>query len=107
MLQTLVHYFLHLIFPGIIAWFFFRSQWRRAYLILLATMLVDLDHFLATPVFDPCRCSIGFHPLHSYWACAVYMIGLFFRKTHLPALGLVLHMITDAIDCYWSSFSDC
>ena len=30
-----------------------------------ATMLVDLDHLLATPLYNPDRCSLGFHPLHT------------------------------------------
>ncbi|PTQ95579.1 hypothetical protein C8P68_10584 [Mucilaginibacter yixingensis] len=101
-MQQLVHYFLHLIFPGIISWIFFRRDWVKCYIILLLTMLVDLDHLLATPIFDPCRCSIGFHPLHSYWAIAVYCVLLFFPKTRLVALGLLMHMATDGIDCLWS-----
>ena len=28
---------------------------------MLTTMLIDLDHLLANPVFDPDRCSINFH----------------------------------------------
>jgi hypothetical protein len=59
--KTLTHYFLHLIFPGIIAFVFYRKDWKKVYLILLATMLVDLDHLLADPIFDPNRGSIGFH----------------------------------------------
>lgn len=70
------------------------------------TMLVDLDHLLATPVFDPNRCSINFHPLHSYWAIAIYGAGLFFKQTRIIALGLVIHMSTDLIDCIWT-FSHC
>ena len=41
---------------------------------MYAVMLIDLDHLLATPIFDPARCSIGFHPLHSYYAIGVYFI---------------------------------
>ncbi|WP_417857797.1 DUF6122 family protein [Xanthomarina gelatinilytica] len=102
MLQTLVHYTLHLLVPGLIAYVFFRSQWKKAWLIMLATMLVDLDHLLATPIFDPGRCSINFHPLHTYWAMAGYVVLLFFRKTRIIAVGLLFHMFTDYIDCQWS-----
>ncbi|MRT17384.1 hypothetical protein F3C99_10485 [Vitellibacter sp. q18] len=101
MLQTLVHYTLHLLAPGLIAYVFFRSQWRKAWLIMIATMLVDLDHLLATPIFDPGRCSINFHPLHTYWAMAVYVVLLFFKKTRIIAVGLLFHMFTDFIDCQW------
>ncbi|WP_310994103.1 DUF6122 family protein [Aequorivita marina] len=101
MLQTLVHYSLHLLVPGFIAYIFFRSQWKKAWLIMLATMLVDVDHLFATPIFDPNRCSIGFHPLHSYWAIGVYFGLLFFKKTRIIAVGLLFHMVTDFIDCQW------
>jgi len=68
---------------------------------MLATMLVDLDHLFATPIFDPGRCSINFHPLHTYWAMAVYVVLLFFKKTRIIAVGLLFHMLTDFIDCQW------
>src|SRR5690554_1642333 len=105
MLQTLVHYSLHFLVPGLIAFVFFRDQWVKAWLILLATMLIDLDHLLADPIFDPNRCSINFHPLHTYWALAVYIVLLFFKKTRIIAIGLVFHLLTDYIDCYWSLVS--
>lgn len=101
MTQQVLHYSLHLLAPGLIAWLFFRPHWKKAYFILLGTMLIDLDHLLANPIFDPTRCSIGFHPLHSYWATAVYSCGLFFQKTRLVSIGLLFHLITDGIDCWW------
>ena len=101
MLQTLVHYTLHLLVPGLIAYIFFRKEWKKAWLIMLATMLVDLDHLFATPLFDPDRCSINFHPLHTYWAMGVYALLLFFKKTRIIAVGLLFHMLTDFIDCNW------
>ncbi len=99
MLQPFIHYFLHLIFPVFIARQLYTANWRRVYVILLSTMLVDLDHLLATPIFDPCRCSIGFHPLHSYVAIVVYAALLFIPKLRLISIGLLLHMLTDYIDC--------
>lgn len=101
MLQTLVHYSLHLLVPGLIAFIFFRKEWKKAWLIMLATMLVDLDHLFANPIFDVNRCSINFHPLHTYWAMAVYVVLLFFKKTRIIAVGLLFHMLTDFIDCQW------
>nr|WP_255525137.1 DUF6122 family protein [Rufibacter sp. LB8] len=38
-----------------VAWLFFRKNWVRVSLILVATYLVDLDHLLATP----CMTRIG------------------------------------------------
>ena len=101
LLQPIVHYSLHLLFPGVIAWLLFRSNWKRSWLIMLATMLVDLDHLLANPVFDAGRCSIGFHPLHSYYAIGVYFLLLFPKNTRVVAIGLLLHMFTDYQDCWW------
>lgn|SRR5690554_3781261 len=105
MLQTLVHYSLHFAVPGLIAFVFFREYWVRAWLIMIATMLIDLDHLLADPIFDPNRCSINFHPLHTYWALGIYIGLLFFKKTRVIAVGLVFHLFTDYIDCLWSSVS--
>ncbi len=66
-------------------------------------MLVDVDHLVANPVFDPCRCSIGYHPLHSYIAIGVYILMLYPKKLRVIAIGLLMHMATDAIDCGLSS----
>ncbi|WP_151893980.1 DUF6122 family protein [Patiriisocius marinistellae] len=101
MLQTITHYSLHLLFPAAIAWVFFRANWKKAYLILLATMLVDIDHLFADPMFDPDRCSVGFHFLHSYIAIMCYTLLLFFKKFRVVAIGLLFHMATDLIDCFW------
>jgi len=101
-MQTFIHYFLHLGFPGLIALLFFRPDWKKAYGLMLATMLVDLDHLLATPVFQADRCSIGFHYLHTFYATAVYVILLFFSgPLRIIGIGLLLHMLTDFIDCLY------
>ncbi|MGQ7868761.1 DUF6122 family protein [Sunxiuqinia sp. sy24] len=109
-MQTFIHYFLHLGFPFFIAYVFFRKDWKKVYLILLATMLVDLDHLLATPIFQANRCSINFHFLHTYYAMIVYVVLLFFRKPfNIIGIGLLFHMLTDFIDCMmmYSSCKDC
>jgi predicted cobalt transporter CbtA len=101
-LKTVVHYGLHFLAPGLLAYIFFRNKWKQAWLIMVATMIVDADHLLATPVFEPGRCSIGYHPLHSYYAIAVYCVMLFFPKTRIIAVGLLFHMLTDFQDCHWA-----
>ena len=99
-METFLHYSLHFLFPLIVAFLFFRKNWKMTYLILMATMLVDLDHLLATPIFKADRCSIGFHYLHTYPAIAFYFFLLFFRKPfYIVGLGLLLHMCTDLLDC--------
>lgn len=101
MLQTIVHYSLHFLAPAGLAYLFFRPVWFKAYIIMLLTMAVDLDHLLADPVFDPDRCSIGFHPLHSWWAILGYAFMLLFpnRLLRIIGLGLLFHMFTDFVDC--------
>ena len=100
MMQTIIHFFLHVGFPFFIAYAFFRKDWKKIYLILLLTMLVDLDHLIANPIYQANRCSINFHPLHTYYAMIVYVILLFFRKPfNIIGIGLLIHMVTDAIDC--------
>lgn len=96
----MLHIALHFLVPAIIALLFYRKQWIKVYLIFIATMLVDLDHLLADPIYDPERCSIGFHPLHSWIAIGVYFLMLFFPVTRIVGLGLVIHMSLDFIDCY-------
>lgn len=99
-LREFVHYFLHIIFPAVIACMFFRKEWKKAYLMMLATMLVDVDHVFANPIFDPNRSSIGFHPLHSYPMIVLYFLGVIFLKGNykIIAVGLFFHMITDFQD---------
>lgn len=83
---------------------------------MIGTMLIDLDHLLADPIYDPERCSIGFHPLHQSPAILCYVlifaIPLWqnrntpfpdWRPTakylHLAGAGLIIHMILDGLDC--------
>ena len=99
MLQTLAHYGCHIFIPLFIALIWYKQQWKKAFLIMLAGMLIDLDHLLANPIFDPNRCSIGFHPLHSSFAILVYLFLLIPKKSRLVALGLVAHIVADLVDC--------
>ncbi|WP_159024119.1 DUF6122 family protein [Formosa sp. L2A11] len=99
MLQPFIHYGIHFIGPLVVALWFYKPEWKHAYLIMICGMLIDLDHLLATPIFSPGRCSINFHPLHSYYAIAIYILLLLPKKTRLIGLGLVIHIIADAVDC--------
>jgi len=96
---SVLHLALHAAVPGGVALLLFRPNWKRAWLILFSTMVVDLDHLLADPIYDPNRCGIGFHPLHSYPAIAAYALLLIPRATRLIALGLVIHMALDGLNC--------
>ncbi len=100
--QTILHYFLHFGLPVLIARWFFKNNWKKVSLVFWLTMLVDLDHLLATPLFDACRCSINFHPLHSYPAILIYALLLFIPRCRIIAIGLLMHMATDQVDCLLS-----
>ena len=101
MLRTIVHMGLHVGAPAAVARLGFGRSWRRAWLIMVATVIVDLDHLLSTPVFDPNRCSIGLHPLHQGPAIAAYLLLALVPQSRLVAVGLILHMLLDGIDCLW------
>lgn len=95
----MIHLALHLVIPALIVGLFFRKTWRVSYLLMMATMLVDVDHVFATPIYDAGRCSIGFHPLHRIWFIVGYAILCFVPKTRIVGIGLVSHMALDSIDC--------
>lgn len=99
MLQHILHYGIHIIGPLIIALIFFKTNWKIAFLIMISTMLIDIDHLLASPIFDPNRCSINFHPLHSYFAIALYIAMVFVKKLRILGIGLLVHILADSIDC--------
>ena len=93
------HLALHFTVPLLVAFLFFRENLKLSYLAMILTMLVDLDHLLASTIYDANRCSIGFHPLHQYWFIAIYLVMSFFSKTRLIGVGLIIHMSLDALDC--------
>lgn len=95
----MLHYGIHLFLPLLVAMIWFKPNWKLAYIIMICTMLIDLDHLLSTPVYDPMRCSINFHPLHSYLAIAIYIILIIPKKTRVIGLGLTIHIVADQMDC--------
>lgn len=112
----MVHVVLHVAVPVLVALAFYRGDAGRVALLLIATMAVDLDHLLADPVYDPARCSIGFHPLHTAPAVALYALLFALpllrwrsgrvrglkpgaRAVHVIGLGLLIHMALDWTDC--------
>lgn len=95
----MLHIFLHFLAPALVCLAFFRKNWLKAYGALMLTMAVDLDHLLASPIYDPNRCSIGFHPLHRLPLVIAYLAMCFAPFTRLVGLGLSIHMILDSLDC--------
>ena len=100
MLRFLLHYGIHLLLPVAVGLMFYKEYRIKAILILLAGIVLDVDHLVTDPIFDPNRCSINFHPLHSYWAIAAYVSLLFYSKTRMFGVAFLIHMLADSTDCY-------
>jgi hypothetical protein len=101
MARPIIHFTLHLLVPGAVSRIVFKNRWQMAWFMMVLTMLVDFDHLLAVPIYDPNRCAIGFHPLHSYLAIGVYFLMAAIPKTRIIAIGLLIHMGLDITDCIW------
>ena len=99
--RTILHVILHFFVPFAVAKTVWREKWMRPFLIMALTIAVDLDHLLAEQIFDPNRCSIGTHPLHSWLATGVYLACLLLPHVMIVALGLLIHMVLDGTDCLW------
>jgi len=93
------HIFLHFFVPAVVVGVFFLKDWKKVYPVLIATMLVDIDHLLANPIYDPLRCSINYHPLHGFIPIAIYLLLCIPSRTRYIGVGLVIHMALDSIDC--------
>tara|TARA_S200000501_G_scaffold378013_1_gene438688 strand:+ start:6948 stop:7259 length:312 start_codon:yes stop_codon:yes gene_type:complete len=100
-LRFFIHYFLHIGIPVLVAFFLFKTEWKKIVLLFLATLVIDIDHLWASPIYDPHRCSIGFHTFHTNISIGFYVLLVFFKKPfNLIGIGLLFHMLTDALDCY-------
>lgn len=107
LLKLLAHYGLHLVAPYFLATLWPQHSRLRVYLLLLATMAIDLDHLLVRPIFDSERCSVGFHLLHSWPFVLLYALlcVLPYERLGWPwwlrvlGVGLCLHIFTD-----WQDF---
>lgn len=104
-MRGLLHIIAHFAVPALVAsgmvkWLPVPRKWVYYWVIMASTIVIDLDHFLADPIYDPNRCSIGFHPLHTVWAIGLYLALLFPQKTRIVAVGLLIHIVLDGIDCF-------
>ena len=94
------HLISHVLVPTGIAYALkIENGWESTALTYLSTNLVDLDHLVANPVYDPNRCSINYHPLHSGNAIFGYSILALLPQTRDVSTGLLIHMGLDYIDC--------
>lgn len=94
-----LHLLLHILVPFCLARGLAGSHWRKAFALMLATWLVDLDHLLATPLYDPERCSIAVHPLHRWFVWPLYLLMSLWPKSRWLGIGLLVHMALDGSDC--------
>ena len=99
--RTIIHMTLHFLVPFMVAKTVWKGNWVSPFIIMALTIAVDFDHLLADPIFDPNRCGLGFHPLHSWPAIAVYLVAIFSSRLRIVALGLLIHMGLDGTDCLW------
>ena len=101
LLQLLLHYGGHWIAPFAFARLVATANWLRFGAVMLAANLIDLDHLLADPMFDPNRCSIGFHALHGWIAATAYLAMLAVPRWWMRAFGLgaLWHLAVDYGDC--------
>jgi hypothetical protein len=122
--RAAIHILLHILVPLIAAYLYglFTSKslqilsFKIVFLLLIATMAVDVDHLLAKPIYSPGRCSIWFHPLHTFWPMVIYglmmvaPICLKLAKGRVSKAGLIvgilgagltIHMALDWSDCLW------
>jgi len=128
--RAVIHLVLHLLIPLLLAWLYTRSNQTHTaikvrgeaigvvgiFALLMVTMLVDMDHLIADPIYAPNRCSILFHPLHTLAPMVLYIVMCFWptiskavnravlnrdRIIACLGVGLCIHMILDAVDCLW------
>ena len=95
----MIHLLLHVAVPFAIAKVWYAERWILVFAVLMLGMVIDVDHLLADPIYDPGRCSIGFHPLHDPWFIGLYLLLCLPPQTRLIGLGLSIHMALDSLDC--------
>lgn len=95
----MIHLILHAALPLAIALSFYRDRWPWVFALLMCGLFIDIDHLLATPIYEPGRCSVGFHPLHTLIPVGVYLALFAHERTRLIGLGLLVHVALDSVDC--------
>lgn len=97
------HLVMHVAAPLLLALALGGKNKRVAFFWMMASMSIDIDHLWAIPVYEPGRCSIGFHPLHQWPAAMVYLGMVAVRPTRWFGIGALLHLVLDGIDCLMMS----
>ena len=98
--RSTIHVISHVVVPTGIAYIMkTENNWKNRALTYFSANFVDIDHFLAQPVYDPNRCSINFHPSHSEYALFGFSLLALNPQTKDLGTGLLIHMGLDYIDC--------
>ncbi len=108
--STLIHIISNILLIGAIYLFdkeikdWFKKDKKSFFylcLTIIGSNIIDIDHLLANPIYDPNRCSINFHPLHSWYTIPIWIIGLLFKNKYIRyfCLGVLLHLCLDWIQC--------
>tara|TARA_B100000945_G_scaffold318668_1_gene324033 strand:+ start:110 stop:481 length:372 start_codon:yes stop_codon:yes gene_type:complete len=99
--RSIFNLILHFFVPFVVAKTVWQEKWIKPFLIMAFTIVIDLDHLLAEPIFDPNRCSIDTHPLHSLPAISFYLACLYSPHLRIASIGLLIHIALDGIDCFF------
>ncbi len=91
-----MHMALRAMIPAIITLLFSRSNWKMANIVMMLTTIVDAGRFLANPIYDASRCSIGFHPLHRLLPIQI------FNGANIPIFDVVVNDDCWIIYKWWS-----
>lgn len=68
--------------------------------LFILSNVIDADHLLSRPIYNPKRNSIGFHLFHKKILIPFYIAGCFIPGiTKYLFIGILLHMILD-----WAEF---
>lgn len=98
-LRPVIHYGIHFAVPLIIAGTIYRKRFLYVAIVLTGGILIDIDHLWATPLFDPNRCSVGYHTFHQWPFIALYLLLAVWPKTRIFGFALLIHIAADATDC--------
>ena len=99
LIRPVIHLLLHVLLPFLVARRFSPEGYWRPFLLMMLGWAIDLDHLLATPIYQPDRCGIGFHPLHGVWMFALSLGLSAYPRTRWLGLGVLLHLLLDLSDC--------
>jgi len=49
----MIHLLLHVMVPAGAAYFLYRDNWLKAWAMMAAGIILDIDHLFAVPIYDP------------------------------------------------------